>query len=288
MNSQENPTKTVLSINDICTVGRCSLGVIIPIISAMGVCVQPLPTAVLSSHTGGFGTPSKADLTENLSNSLQHFSEIRLNPSAIYTGYLTSITQINLCAELLQVSSNSLKLVDPVMADNGKLYSGFDRTHIEGMRHLTSFADIITPNLTEAEFLLNCEISATPTCAEIKKYLYLLTLGGTKTAIIKGIPLSKEEFCNACYCSKNNEYFLHKYSHIPANYPGTGDIFAAVLCAAILNGNSISKALCMATDFAKLCVQTTYNASTPQREGVLLENLLNKLQNLKTTDAEIF
>lgn len=270
----------MLAVNDISTVGRCALSVIMPTMSALGVCVYPLPTAVLSTHTGGFGVPAKTDLTTQLESSMRHYAELDISPSCIYTGYLTSPRQAELCKNILTKSKDTaLRVVDPVMADNGKLYSGFDDAMVSSIRELVASADVILPNPTEAALLLKEPYRESYTGAEIKNMLQKLGYMTGKIVVVTGVIVDGEHK-NVCYNTAENSFLAVRYNRVPASYPGTGDIFASVFISELLRKNTERFALELATAFAELCVRTTYKHGTPHREGVLLEPCLGELSSL--------
>lgn len=274
-------TPSILAINDICGLGRCSLSVIMPVISAMNVQALPLPTAVLSSHTGGFGLPSKTVLTEQLESSIQHYLELKLKPNAVYTGYFTDIKQIKICIDLFKnFDEATIKIVDPVMADNGKLYTGFDNKFVEKMREFIKFADIIVPNITEAALLAGEIPKEIYTISDILNLLEKLSKFVSKNIIITGVSFENNTNCNIFYDVENSEYKQFEFNKIPCSYPGTGDIFASVLISSILNSKTIEQSISSATDFIEFCVKTTFEAQTPVREGILLECCLPKLSTL--------
>ena len=156
MNRTDRPARCA-AVHDLSGLGRCSLSVILPAMSVMGVQVCPLPTAVLSTHTGGFGTPARRDLTDYLTEALAHYRTLGLPMECVYTGYLGSVAQVALCQGLFAEWPAAMKVVDPVMGDHGKLYHGFTPELVQGIRELATHADVITPNLTEAALLLGEE-----------------------------------------------------------------------------------------------------------------------------------
>ena len=153
MNRSDRPARCA-AVHDLSGLGRCSLTVILPAMSVMGVQVCPLPTAILSAHTGGFGSVARRDLTDYLAEALAHYRTLGLPMECVYTGYLGSAEQVALCQAMFDEWPDAMKVVDPVMGDHGKLYHGFTPELVQGIRCLATHADVITPNLTEAALLL--------------------------------------------------------------------------------------------------------------------------------------
>lgn len=272
--------KKVAAIHDLSGYGRCSLSVILPVMSAMGVQVCPVPTAILSTHTGGYGEVAKIDLTDYMEASLDHYIRLGLSFDCVYTGYLSSVAQVDHCRDYMCRYKSALKVVDPVMGDHGKLYRSFTSEMVKGICQLVSAADIITPNLTEAAILLGEETTTAPlSTAEARSMLARLVKKGPKWAVITGVTLATGEYANICYDSEHNSYWKSVSDYLPVSYPGTGDIFAAVLTAGILCGDSLPMAMDRATRYVELTIKTTYGYSTPTREGVMFETTLEWLSN---------
>lgn len=268
----------VAAIHDLSGFGRCSLAVILPVISAMGVQVCPVPTAILSTHTGGFGEVEKIDLTDYLGNCLAHYRRLGLSMGCIYTGYLSSVAQVQHCEEFFAAYPQALKVVDPVMGDHGKLYRSFTQPLVNGVKRLAAQADVITPNLTEAGLLLDEPMTTAPlTTAAARSMLARLCKLGPANVVVTGVTLATGEYANICYDSQKNSYWKSVSDYLPVSYPGTGDIFAAVLTAALLQGDSLPMATGRAAGYVGLTIKTTYGYSTEPREGVMLEDTLEWL-----------
>lgn len=266
----------VAVIQDISGFGRCSLTVIMPILSCMGVQVCPMPTAVLSTHGGGFGKMAFIDLTEYMQGCSKHWEELNLSFDYIYTGFLGSEAQINEVMHFCdKFNKNAKVLIDPVMGDNGKLYSLYNETMQAKMRDLVQIADIITPNLTEALFLLGKPYKIECLSVEqMKDMLKSLTEMGPHTVIIKGITDENGNKVNIAYSKETEVFYKIPYVEVPASYPGTGDVFASILIGAVLQGNTLEKAIKRASDFITAAIRETYLAKTDTREGILLERVL--------------
>jgi len=267
----------VAAVHDISCFGRCSLTVIMPILSCMGIQVCPLPTAVLSTHLGGFGKPVFCDFTDRIPDFFKHWKREGIAFDCIYSGFLASEQQIEVVSQFIEEFSgnNPLVLVDPVMGDEGKLYSTYSLHMQEQMKTLIRKADIITPNYTEACFLLgepyqegNCDID------KMKKWLIRLAELGPSMVVMTGIPASKKKIVNIGYDRNKDSYWEVSNDYIPARYPGTGDAFASVLAGALIKGDHLSMAMAKAADFVGLAIKETFAAGTNPREGVLLEGVL--------------
>ena len=272
--------KRVAAVHDMSCIGRCSLAVIIPILSCMGIQVCPLPTAVLSTHLGGFTDVAFCDFTDHMPDFFAHWKKESLTFDCIYSGFLASEHQIDVVSGFIdEFSDNSpLVVVDPVMGDDGKLYSVYTSQMQEQMRMLIQKADIITPNYTEAGFLLGNSYQDTVVEEEsIKNWLVQLAAFGPSIVIITGIPLTNKRIMNLGYDKDKGCFWQVVNEVIPARYPGTGDIFASVLIGALLQNSSLPVAMKRSADFVAAGLKATFEAGTPTREGLLLEKVLPKL-----------
>ncbi len=269
------------AIHDMSGFGRCSLTVIIPVLSSMGIQVCPVPTALLSNHPGGFRSFSFHDFTEGLSEYVEHWKEINLDFDCIYSGFLGSLKQIDIVQNFFRdfkKREGQLIVVDPVMADGGKLYSTYTEEMKRKMGFLVQMADIVTPNPTEGCFLIDEPYgNGSFTLEKMKSILLRISDMGPKVVIITGFRDEKGDYANMAYDRLGNTFWRVGYENIPVQYPGTGDIFTSVLAGGIIRGESLPLALERATQFLSLAVKTTYEYGTPSREGVLLERVLNLL-----------
>lgn len=283
----ENFLKRVAAIHDLSGIGRCSLSVILPTLSVMGIQVVPVPTAILSAHTGGFGEIELRDLTEYISPALEHYKRLGEKFDCVYSGFLASTDQIDHCLEFFSSYKNSLKVVDTVMGDNGKPYKTCTEALRRRMAELVAVADIITPNVTEAKMLLGENPDIFPmTTSEAKSRLVRLAEKGPDIVVITGADMADGTKCNIGFDKRNSSFWKVPFSYVPVNYPGTGDIFASVLVGAILQGDSLPIAISRATDFLEFTIKTTYSFGTEARYGVMLERTLHRLAENK--DAEGF
>ncbi|MCX7709288.1 MAG: pyridoxamine kinase [Clostridia bacterium] len=278
-----NVLPRVAAIHDLSGFGRCSLTVIIPVLSSMGVQACPLPTAVLSTHSGGFGNFLFHDLTDCMADYSNHWKSLGIEFNCLYSGFLGSSGQIDIVAKLfndLKTEEHQLIVVDPVMGDHGRLYKTYTQEMQHKMKQLVGKADIITPNLTEAYFLTEETYTEEPLGTQrMKPMLRKLSDLGPETVVITGVKTDTGTYANLGYTRSSDTYWKVNYDCIPAQYPGTGDIFTSVLIGSLLLGEKLPLAMVRATGFVSLAVRTTYEYRTPEREGVLLEKVLNTLGN---------
>ena len=268
--------KKVAAVHDISGYGRASLTAVIPTLSAFGVQVCPIPTAVLSTITGFFEGYTYQDLTDSIPAYLDHWEALGLSFDSIYTGYLGSIRQIDMMKDMVRRFPSPLVLIDPVFGDDGELFPGFDGSFVEKMKELVALAHLITPNLTEAAGLLNRPMPDTLSEADAKEWLCALTSFGPSQAVITGIP-GKGEIHTALYDKNTGEFSYLSAVHQPGRYPGTGDIFAAVLLGSLLCGKTLSQSGKAATQFVSDCILAAQTEGDPIRGGLPLESLLPKL-----------
>ena len=274
----ERPVRTVAAVNDISGIGRCALTVAIPVISAMGAQVCPVPTACLSYHTGFTGKKPvvAADLTDFLGRQLKAWAEGGDKFDCIYTGYLGSPAQAQLIDEFFDSQPDAMKIVDPVMGDDGALYSGITPEMADAMRNLCRRATVITPNLTEYAALTGEEYSAAPrTDDEIRRMLALLP---AENAVITSVPTASGPV-NACRAA-DGTVTLIPYRPIERSYPGTGDIFASVLCGALTAGDSLSDAVRRAAAFVSHAIGISAGVDIDSNYGVQLEAALPELTKI--------
>lgn len=268
--------KRILTIQDISCVGKCSLTVALPIISAMGVECSVLPTAVLSTHTAFNGFTFR-DLTDDLEGICNHWKNQNINFDAIYTGYLGSFKQLDIVSNIFKQFKNETNfiLVDPVMADNGKLYAGFDQKFADAMAKLCAHADIIVPNLTEAAFMLHHEYIPSGYDEDyIKNILTRLTDLGAKIAVLTGVCLNGKDLGIYGYNKAENKYFSYFREHLPQSFHGTGDVFASTLCGALTRKNDIEEALKIAVDYTVESISETIKNKNRNWYGVDFESCM--------------
>jgi pyridoxine kinase len=277
--------KRVAAIHDISGFGKCSLTVVLPVISAAGIEVTVLPTAVLSTHTGGFTGFTYRDLTDDMQPITEHWKSLNINFDAIYTGFLGSFEQLDLVTKFFETfkTKDNLILVDPVMADNGELYKIFSHEFALGMRKLCEKADIIVPNLTEAALLLGESYHPGPySQSYIENMLKKLNAIGPQKIVLTGVFFNDEELGAATYDASTGEIAYCFEKRIPGYYHGTGDVFGSALLAAVVNGFPLSEATEIAVRFTTSAIQKTAAAGTDIRFGVNFEQTIPEfLKDLK-------
>ena len=275
--------KRALAVSDLSCVGRCSLTVSLPILSAGAINTAVLPTAVLSTQTDGFTSYTLRDLTDDITPISEHLKTLSLPFSAIYAGYLASPKQ----AKIVQNTINLLKtpetfvLIDPVLADNGELYSGLTNESIEEMKKLCKEADLITPNCTEAAFLLDEEYSGNLfTEDELREKLVKLSKLGAKNIVLTGICTIDGKIGAASYSKETDEMSIYEEDMAEGFFPGCGDTFASALLTAILNGYSLFDASKFAVSFVKKCIELTVKNGEEHKYGLCFEYALSDICKL--------
>lgn len=271
--------KRIITVQDISCVGKCSLTVALPVISAMGVEACVLPTAVLSTHTAFKGFTFR-DLTGDLPAITRHWQEEKINFDAIYTGYLGSLEQINLMHQLIKDfgGGSTRVIVDPCMADNGSLYSGFTPDFAKAMAGLCAKADVIVPNLTEASFLLGQPYVASGYNKDyIEELIKKLAGLGARRVVLKGISFDEKKIGIASYDSDSQKINWYFHEKMPQNFHGTGDIFASVLTGALVRDFSLDKACRLAADFVVESIRATLSHKDYNWYGVDFESVLHML-----------
>ena len=273
-------TPRVAAIHDMSGFGRCSLTVAIPVLSAMGVQCCPLPTAFLSTHTGGFTGFTFLDMTEEMPKVAAHWQELDLRFHAIYSGFLASERQIGIVSDFIRTfrRSDTLVVIDPVMGDDGKAYQTYTSALCSGMTHLAELADVITPNLTEAAFLLGRSYDQLPQEeAGLQELVRELGLHGRRSVVLTGVSLSPGKTGAMCFDAKTSRTETVQVDMIAHPLLGTGDFFASVLTGALVRGDTLFSAAAQAADFVRACAVHTAAQDLPLREGVDFEPMLGLL-----------
>lgn len=272
--------KRTVSIQDISCFGRCSLTVALPVLSAMGIECAIVPTAVLSTHTGGFKGYTFCDLTNEIAPIAAHWQKEGITFDSIGTGYLGSDEQIALVSDFFdKFGKNALVFVDPVMADHGKLYAGFAPDFPAKMATLCAKADIIVPNLTEAAFLLGEDFVGT---SYDEAYIHGLlrrltsTLGCPK-AVLTGVVYEPTRQGAVAYDAEKNEFYEYFGENLPVAFHGTGDVFSSSLCGALTKGADLTSALKVAVDFTIAAIKNTMGCEDKYWYGVNFESALGDL-----------
>ena len=282
------PPQKIAALHDLSCLGRCALTVILPTLSVMGCQVIPVPTALLSTHTGGYTDMHFRDLTGDMERIKEHFQELKTSFRAIYTGFLGSTQQIETVEHFIKAfgapdgEEPPLVLIDPVMGDDGELYSTYTPELAEGIRHLCQFASVITPNLTEACFLTDRPYQSTADMEQEQAIAYANQLMNDLQArfacriVITGIHLNNGGVANLGDDGKGNRFFSQQ-PECGRSYPGTGDIFASVLLGELLGDAPFDQAVERAADFVAHLIRASVKIDTPVREGVALEPELWRL-----------
>ncbi len=270
--------KRIATIHDLSGFGKCSLTIALPVISVAGIECTCMPTAVLSTHTGGFTGYTFHDLSSDMYAMAKHWHSLDLKFDAIYAGYLGNPRQAELLENIIALIKNeeTTVIIDPVMADNGKYYSKLDDEMCRGFRRLCKVADVITPNFTEAALLLGEEYVEPPYTYEyVERLLNKLSTLGPSKIVLTGVSFNDDEVGAACYDTESDEIHYSLTKKIPSNYHGTGDLFTSALSAAIVRGISLHNAIKIAVNLVKNSVERTYLQGTPSNYGVNFEGVLH-------------
>ena len=266
--------KRIMTIQDISCVGKCSLTVALPIISAAGVEAGVLPTAVLSTHTA-FPKFTFCDLTGEIEKISDTLAELNIDFDAIYTGYLGSFLQLQLVSSFIdRFGKKATVVIDPVMADNGRLYTGFTEEFAASMAKLCSRADLIIPNLTEASFMLGIPYNQEYDETYIKDVLKSLCALGCKKAALTGISFAENQIGVYCYDSETDKFFSYFNEKLPVSFHGTGDVYASATLGALMRGFTTEEALKLAVDFTLECMKKTMEDENHRDYGVNFEEAL--------------
>ncbi|MBE5853174.1 MAG: pyridoxamine kinase [Lachnospiraceae bacterium] len=268
--------KKILTIQDISCVGQCSLTVALPIISACGVETCVLPSAVLSTHTAGFTGYTFRDLTEDMPAIKEHWMKEKIQFNCVYTGYLGSTKQIDYVVDIFEAtkSENGLLIVDPAMADNGKLYPGFDEAFVEAMKSLCAKADYIIPNMTEACLLTGIAYQTEYDEAYVQKIITALQDMGCKNIIFTGISYRAGR-TGIVVCNDGKQAY-YEHEMLPNSCHGTGDIYASAFVGALMRGKTAYDAAGIAADYTVECIKATAEEEN-HWYGAKFEPVLGKL-----------
>ena len=271
--------KRVLAVHDLSCVGRCSLTVALPILSAAGLEASALPTAVLSTHTGGFTGMTFRDLTQDLPAIFAHWKTLDLAFDAIYTGYLGSAEQVALVEQLFDAfrGEQTKIIVDPVMGDHGKLYPGMSEKMPQLMKTLCQKADVIVPNQTEAALMLGRPYLETPDKAEVDDLMQALREMTQASVVLTGISPEEGKLGAAVYDRETGQTACPAAPHMPGSYHGTGDVYASALTGAYLAGKTLVQAAQIAADSTQQSIVETLPLGLETRYGVCFERALPQL-----------
>lgn len=273
-------TKRVLAVHDLCSFGRCSLTAAIPVISAMGMQVCPLPTAFFSNNLT-YGEFTFHDFTDKMTGFMDRWEKLGFRYDAVYSGFLASVEQIEVvrdAARRFASHEESLVVVDPAMGDDGKLYPVFGPEYVDAMRTLVKEATLITPNFTEACFLLgeSCG-TAVPSSEALRVMTEKLAALGAKQVVITSVPAGENEIKVVSFDSVAGEYAERTTPRIPFTTCGTGDLFTSVVTGALLRGETLAAASALAMRFVSRVMEFTLASGSDPREGVIVEPCLKEL-----------
>ena len=273
--------KRILTIQDISCVGQCSLTVALPILSACGIETAILPSAILSTHTAGFSGYTVRDLTDDMPAIQNHWQKENIKFDAFYTGYLGSTKQIEYVIDILDTlrADNCFNIIDPAMADNGKLYPAFDGEYVSAMKTLCAKADVVLPNITEACFLTDSEYKESYDEDYIKSLCEKLIKLGSKTVVLTGVSYTTGKTGIAVYENGIMKYYEHNV--IGKGCHGTGDVYSSAFVGALMNGKSLFDSAKIAADYTVKCIENTQDDPS-HWYGVKFETALgNLIENLK-------
>ncbi len=271
--------KRILTIQDISCVGQCSLTVALPILSACGMETCILPSAVLSTHTAGFNGFTFRDLTDDMPLIKEHWKKENIKFKAIYTGYLGSVKQVGYVKDILNTmgTEDCIRIVDPAMADDGKLYSIFNDEYVDAMRGLCGSADILIPNITEACFLANIEYRETYDESYVKLLLEKLSKLGAKNIVLTGVGYVPEKTGVVVY--ENGAIRYYEHDKVTRGCHGTGDIYASAFTGALMNDKDIFESAKIAADYTVKCIINTQGDSD-HWYGAKFETALSNLMDM--------
>ena len=266
--------KRLVAINDISGFGKCSLTVALPIISACGVETVCMPTAVLSTHTGGFTGYTYRDLTEDMVPVMNHWSSLDIKFDAIYSGFLGSKDQIAIVKDFVDTfrTPDNIVIVDPAMADYGKMYAIFDMDFAEKMALLCAKADIILPNITEAAFMVGEEyVEGVLTEEYVDRLITKLLDMGAGSVVLTGVSFEESKLGAACRGKGESKTQYCFSERLEGSFHGTGDVFASSFCGALMNGFTIADAMAVAVSYTCDCIIRTKAVDDDVRYGVDFE-----------------
>lgn len=274
-------TPRIAAIHDLSCFGRCSLTIALPVLSAMGCQCCPLPTALLSAHTG-FPGNTFLDLTVEMGRIADHWAAMDLQFDAIYSGFLGSADQVDTVARFFDTfkKSDTAVIVDPVMGDHGTAYRTCTPELCRGMRVLAENSDVITPNLTEAALLLDRPYEEIRQ-ADAYEVVRRLSLGGRRSVVLTGYSSEPGQTGTLCFDRDSGESKAVQTPRKPQDFSGTGDLFASVLAGGVAKGVPLFQAAQAAADFVRDCIARTLAEGLTEQDGVDFEPLLGQLTSSK-------
>lgn len=271
----------IAAIHDLSCFGRCALTIVMPVLSAMGTQCCPLPTALLSTHTGGFQGNTFLDLTDQMGPVAAHWRAEGVSFDGIYTGFMSSVEQMARTAEFIRSfrRPGCPVLIDPVMGDNGRTYRTYTPEMCRAMAELAAEADVITPNRTEAALLLgedydNLRLDGEDDC---RRCCEALSLRGRRSVVLTGVSLAEDTVGAVCFDRDRGTVDFVSAPLVEGQFHGTGDLFASVLAGGLVRGWSLAESAGLAAEFVSQCVRRTWEENAPRREGLDFEPLLWRL-----------
>lgn len=289
-----NSVPRVMAVHDLSGIGRSSLAAVIPVLATLGVQTCALPTAVLSTDTSQFTGFSFLSLSGEMRKFLKHWRDLDLRFDAIYSGFLGSAEQTDIVHACLDefAGPETLAVIDPVLGDNGSLYATMTEDMVRGMRRLVARADVITPNLTEAALLLGRPCRASLDTAAARRWLRELAALGPRVVLITSAVLAEDAAGSHVLLyerkpSGQEDFWRVSCEYIPADFPGTGDIFTSVLTGSLLRQEELTIACARAMRFVATGIRESLALNAPSREGIVLEAVLQALNGpLSSTHCE--
>lgn len=285
LSNAENRQKRILAVHDISCIGRCSITVALPMLSAAGLETSILPTSILSTHTGGLKGYTYRDLLEDVDPMMDHWKGLGVRFDGIFTGWLGTHKHIQKMHRLLDLFSdgNPRVMIDPVMGDNGRLYATLDEDYVREMRMFCKRAHLMLPNITEAALLTDTEYPFDGYGRTyIEDMLNRLCDMGCDTVVLTGVSLEPGRI-GAAAMDKNGRAYYWDSPYVQGCWHGAGDVFASALLAADIKGKPIEDALRLAVDFTAKCIRRTCEAGTDERLGLQFEPELGFLASLLNT-----
>lgn len=275
------PVKKIALLHDLCGVGKAALTNMIPVLSVMGVEACPVPTVLLSTHTGGYGTPAVLHTSgDYIRSCARHYRAEGVCFDMIFVGYMGSSDTVNAVLDFIMMFPETPVILDPIMGDYGKYYGNLDNCYGQAVERLLPYTEFILPNLTECYLLLQepCEQPDIPKdyhSEEIENICRRLQKKGAKNIIITSVPIKDSPKGIVLY--QNNVLQYQTNREVLTDYHGTGDVFDGVFIAGLLNGNSISKSISDAHQFVCSCIEESSKYDYPKREGLMIEKSLDNL-----------
>ncbi|MDO5422833.1 MAG: pyridoxamine kinase [Eubacteriales bacterium] len=272
---KKKPVKRAAVIHDLCTVGKAAMTNILPALSAMGIEACPVPTMALSTHTGGFGKPAVHSLADFPVDAARHLRSCGVEFDAVFIGYLGSQEAVARIREWMVFYPHTEVLLDPIMADHGRYYANFDETYRDALKGILHYSRILTPNYTESCFLTGEAFEPVCSMEKLERICRGLESLGAVQIVITSVPCPETEMGIAVW--ESGKLSLLKKKKEGRAYPGTGDLFAAVLLGALLNGSGLVEAAEAAHRFVGICIRESDRYGYDVREGVLLAPCLRHL-----------